>query len=803
MQGFTLLELSAKGVPYLPGILVKVPNDRAQENRFIDEISSECLTNFDKISGKSLWGHPTPPMFLVTLLPDMVTDHNPQVSYLGLTADNLPTLLDACGEQDAYGAYRRLIESIAQITPGYSEEKVRNARLDVDINNHRAVCQTYLEQLTLDFGQTREKQFQKALATLLDHYHQKFFIEGCSASLYIAGLPCISQLTQTRQGSFLTRDISTGKLLTEPDRNKTLFDTNEQLADITHTSIILETYYLEGRQVSYVTAAGKVFVTEQKPGPISSSNTRIQLLTDLLETENISETEYLSSITQEELRDMLHPSADPQSVKSLKEIQGGIAGSPGAAQGKVFFSSEKLLEAYQSAQLADDDASFILMVNRTGREDIQAIERCTAVITSEGGYTSHAPIVARYLGKPAAVFPDLQFTDNHVNVGPDGIEEGTTLTLVVQGAGTPSLFLGPANLTYPDTEKTELGKLLKIAKKHCTNLQILANADNASDAQNAIDFGAEGIGLCRIEHLMLNKHNVGRFRELMTTSDQQNYRENLDKIRHNLTAAFYELFSILNGKLITFRLMDAPLSEFFPPETGISKFQEKNPMLGLRGSRTGIVYPDLYSMQVQAIVEAALKATLEDQIPVCPQIMLPFIVSIREIEILKYGDESVSDNTGGILKSVQRIMEKFNVQDLPFPMKIGSIIELPAAAISAGEISTQVEFLSFGTNDLTQTVLGVSRDDLYAFLPSYIAKGIWQKDPFQTLVEPVKELIAQAVRASRQIRPDLMVGVCGEQGAQSEVVQFCSEQKMNYISCPPFDVPLAYLAAAKSNIGQS
>jgi len=803
MQGASIVDLSARGVPFAFGLIAKMPDDITQFDGFFADLKSHGILNIEELTRRSFDNKQAPLTLSVTLLPDMVLDRYPRIDYLGFTDDTVARIADKCGKEAAYKAYRQLIETFSDICYGFSDADMDRAHRGINVEDHEAVCQSYLDHLTPDFPQSLEIQLELALRSLLSIYQQNFVIEDSSASFYIAYLPCISSKSETFQGSFLTRTISNGESTHVVAVDKEVSGRDRLVDEVAEISEILESYYLDIRQASYYIASGALFITRQNEVEYASTNARIRLLNDLRDTEKISEKEYLNSVSADELRSLLHSTVDQQSTLGLEKIQGGIAGSPGAAQGRVYFSSDKLLEAHQRALSKGEDSHFILMKTKTEREDIQAIERCTAVITSEGGYTSHAPIIARYLGKPAAVFTDLSFSANQARIGQQLIEEGTNLTLLVPGLDPPTIYVGKAKLIFPDFEKTALSRLLEQAKKHLGQIKIMANADKLNDAQHAKEFGADGIGLCRVEHLLLSGSNLLDFQALMTTDDEEIYAEKRADICRRLMESFVQLFEIMDGMPVIIRLMDAPLSEFFPENSSVTKFQEKNPMLGLRGCRTGITHPDIYSLQVRAILEAALLAKLEKGIGVFPHLLIPFVISVKEIDIIKYGESSEEKATTGIAKEIHDIQKKHRLEQLPFELKLGSIIELPAAAISAGEIATQVEFISFGTNDLTQTVLGISRDDLHTFLPNYVSMGVWQKDPFQTLVEPVKTIISQAIEASRQIRPDLMVGICGEQGADTDVVRFCLEEGMNYISCPPFEVPLAILAAAQINLEES
>ncbi|MFP3042726.1 pyruvate, phosphate dikinase [Treponema primitia] len=518
------------------------------------------------------------------------------------------------------------------------------------------------------------------------------------------------------------------------------------------------------------------------------------------------------------LNEILHPRINAPGAtcnevsraEGLPKWTGGISGAPGAAAGRVYFSADALLEAKALARQRGEDTRCILVLPAAFAGDVKAIKAAAGVLTAQGGYAAHASVVARQYGTVSLVAPELSITDKTAVLGGLSFSEGDPITLDVPGFGIPSVYQGIAEISEPDITGSALLDFITLAKGLIKNFQIRVNAETPEDAEKALSLGAEGIGLCRTEHMFFKPERINPFRELILSESGEARNKALEKLREMQCDDFYRIFKIMAGKHVTIRLLDAPLHEFMPrsdadlasymdhisasKETALSgdevlarieTLREYNPMLGRRGCRIAVSYPEIYAMQVRAIVEAVHKMH-DEKLDVQPEIMVPLVMNAAELKLIAYGKRAEGASYAGIAG-----VEEF----LNCP--IGAMIELPAAALGAGDIARYAQFFSFGTNDLTQTTLGLSRDDAAGFLPAYSHYDLLEGNPFSVLDERVKELIALAVDRGRLTRPDLVCGLCGEQGADPAAIRFCIDTGINYVSCSPYAVPAAIVAAAQ------
>lgn len=467
------------------------------------------------------------------------------------------------------------------------------------------------------------------------------------------------------------------------------------------------------------------------------------------------------------------------------------------------------------------DTNLILVMNATYAEDVKAIEVAKGVITSEGGFSSHAPVVARSLGKVAMVHPDMTIRGNSFTLAGKTVREGEYLSINVPYYEDPTVYFGKVDLIEPDFVKNGLLDFLTIVENFIDDFDVRANADQARDAIVARDFNARGIGLCRTEHMFFNEKRIMKFREMIIADSEQERRKALKGLLPMQRSDFYELFKIMKGFPVTIRLLDAPLHEFLPRNNEsmeefikylrtrsrnvkpieirarCDELAEMNPMLGHRGCRVAVTYPEIYEMQCRAIFEAACMLKKEG-IEVCPEIMVPIVMSSQEIKFIKNGKKIEGKQVKGIRDIKDEVLDEFGIDELNY--KVGTMIELPAAALGAGDIAQYAEFFSFGTNDLTQTTYGLSRDDSNSFFPSYSLFDLIKSNPFNVLGDQVMELVAIAALRGKLTRPDIKMGLCGEHGANPENIKFCMDAGLNYVSSSPYSIPLAKLGIAQINI---
>lgn len=640
-------------------------------------------------------------------------------------------------------------------------------------------------------------------------------------------------------GKFYTRNIITGDMKLQGNCFQDKFDgissedsidineisqtVKKQLMDISEQ---MEGYFKEIRQVKFTIEKGRLWIIEQSSVSNKSTQATLKCLLSLLDKKIISEEHVIKSIKPSEMSDILHPVISQDSVKKFKTINGGIAGAPGAAIGKVYFSTESLLEAHKKAVAEEQDKNFILVLAATFAEDVKGIEVSNGVLSIEGGYSAHASVVARQYGKVSLVLPEIKIDVKKklFNYGDTTVKEGDYITINVPYYGEPQVIIGKAELIEPSPEESGLLDLIKIINKFTANFRVYGNGDSPKDAALIRKFGGEGIGLCRTEHMFFDKSRINVFRDMILSSSKKERIESLVKLEEMQVEDFYGIFKTMSPYSVTIRLLDAPLHEFLPhtedelgdfieylqkerPELKkadvvhkCESFSEVNPMLGHRGCRVAVSYPEIYHMQIRAIFKAAYKLQTEG-INVVPEIMIPIVMNIQEIKFVKNGKKIEGETIDGIKQIEEKIRAEINAKK-SLDYKVGTMIELPAAALSAREIAQYAEFFSFGTNDLTQTSLGLSRDDFNSFLPDYSKYDIIEVNPFQVLVGPVKELISIASERGRMTRPDLKIGLCGEQGADPRNLKFLKDIGLNYVSCSSYSIPIAKLAVARIEIGE-
>ena len=532
----------------------------------------------------------------------------------------------------------------------------------------------------------------------------------------------------------------------------------------------------------------------------------MKIAVDLVKEGVLTKAEALMKVQPEQLDQLLHKQLDLIAKAKAEVIATGLPASPGAAVGQVVFTAA---EAYKKTQQGLD---VVLVRVETSPEDIDGMHSAKGILTARGCMTSHAAVVARGLGTCCiAGCADIQIDEKgrKFTLKESGlvVKEGDFITL---DGGDGQVYLGKLNTQEPELSG-DFGTIMNWSDE-IRELKIRTNADTPQDAKVARKFGAEGIGLCRTEHMFFEGDRIKAVREMILASDVEGRQKALAKLLPYQKQDFIGLFKTMEGYPVTIRLLDPPLHEFLPItekdiydlaremevdagtlKAKISDLHEFNPMLGHRGCRLAITYPEIYDMQVRAIIEAAIEVAKE--CPTCgrssqvaPEIMIPLVGNSKEFSILKQRTVEIAK---AIIKS----------SGLDLPYKIGTMIEVPRAAVTADQIAEEAEFFSFGTNDLTQMGCGFSRDDAGKFLKEYVAKGIYDRDPFEVLdQEGVGELIRIAVEKGRKVRSDLKIGICGEHGGEPSSVEFCHGQGFDYVSCSPFRVPIARLAAAQAVI---
>ena len=556
----------------------------------------------------------------------------------------------------------------------------------------------------------------------------------------------------------------------------------------------LESHYRDMQDIEFTVQQGKLWMLQTRSGK-RTAKAALKIAVDMAEEGLISKDEAVLRVDPAALDQLLHPTLDPKAQRDV--LTKGLPASPGAASGKVVFDADT------AEKRAAAGEAVILVRTETSPEDIHGMHAAKGILTARGGMTSHAAVVARGMGRPCVSGAGALSIDAKAKVmriGDRSVKEGDTLT--IDGA-TGEVMFGSVATVQPELSG-DFASLMVWADA-ARRLKVRTNAETPADCRTAREFGAEGIGLCRTEHMFFDASRITAVRQMILATDEKGRRAALEKLLPEQRRDFTEIFEVMAGLPVTIRLLDPPLHEFLPHEeaefadvasaTGVdidtlkrraNELHEFNPMLGHRGCRLGVTYPEIYEVQARAIFEAALDvAAASGEAPI-PEVMIPLVATKRELDLMK----TVVD------KAAEAV---FAERGQRIEYLVGTMIELPRAALRAGEIAESAEFFSFGTNDLTQTTLGVSRDDAARFLTTYVEKGIYAKDPFVSIdVDGVGELVRFAAERGRATRDRLKLGICGEHGGDPASIAFCEEVGLDYVSASPYRVPIARLAAAQA-----
>jgi len=557
---------------------------------------------------------------------------------------------------------------------------------------------------------------------------------------------------------------------------------------------LLERHYRDMQDIEFTVERGKLWMLQTRSGK-RTAKAALKISVDMANEGLITREEAIARVDPAALDQLLHPTLDPKAPRDV--VAKGLPASPGAASGIVVFDADT---AEHRAELGD---AVILVRVETSPEDIHGMHAAKGILTARGGMTSHAAVVARGMGRPCVSGVGTLAIDAKARlfrVGGREVKEGEIITI---DGSTGEVMIGAVATVQPELAG-DFGTLMEWADQF-RGLKVRTNAETPADCKVARSFGAEGVGLCRTEHMFFDAARITLVRQMILAEDEKGRRAALDKLLPEQRDDFAEIFLIMAGLPVTIRLLDPPLHEFLPHAeaefaevaeaagVGIealkrraAELHEFNPMLGHRGCRLGVTYPEIYEMQARAIFEAAIQVAEKTGAAPIPEVMVPLVATRRELELMK---DVIDKAAAAVFADKGRTIEYL----------VGTMIELPRAALKAGEIAEVGEFFSFGTNDLTQTALGVSRDDAARFLGVYVDKGIYAKDPFVTLdVEGVGELIQIATERGRQTRPDIKLGICGEHGGDPASIAFCHATGLDYVSASPYRVPIARLAAAQA-----
>ncbi|MCL2276872.1 MAG: PEP-utilizing enzyme [Treponema sp.] len=863
IRGRQANEFAELKFPILPGFIINTELASSMDTKAVKKDISELLGKCAKLAGKTYGDKENPMLLKIIISSNMAISTYPALHNFGLVRPTIDGFAKWVGADFAANEVLFLINGMMRI-----EEKIKELENKPKEKEEVAVKIKLLERILGIKGPSNELHGEdktplpkkKTAAEYMDEY-AKFFPDGFFDDAESQLLSTLAEITRMLKkdeqndndtaimvqpmvygnygkdscsGYFYSRDVITGEKKLQGNFYTGKFNeigsTGHEINKIDPAHLkqlekigwTLEDKFKEIRQVRFTVENGKLWLIEQRLVSQKSTQADLKLLLDLNKRKIVDSAYVVKAIGPLRLNEILHPVINASSVKGLKSWKGGIAGAPGAAIGRVYFSTEALLEGKKlSAHRGEDDRS-ILVLESSFAGDVKAIEVSAGVLTAEGGYSAHASVVARQYGKVSLVCPALRIKGSKAAIGDFSFSQGDYLTLDVPFYGESSIYSGVADLIEPDPQESGLLEFIQMSKTFLKKFHIRCNADTPKDAALALSFGADGVGLCRTEHMFFKDDRINVFRDIFLCDDAKERQKALNKLQVMQRDDFYGIMKVMAGKEVTIRLLDSPLHEFMPHNPDelnayiehagkgsknkpskaditarVDALHEFNPMLGHRGCRIAVSYPEIYAMQVKAIFEAAYKLKAE-KIDARPEIMVPIIMNMSELKLIAYGKKIEGSNYLGIVDIEETLRKELKAKEIEY--KIGTMIELPAAALGAGEIAKYGRFFSFGTNDLTQTTLGISRDDFTAFMPDYTLFDLINGNPFSSLDPRVKELIALAADRGRLTRPDLVCGLCGEHGANPENIRFCMDTGLDYVSCSPYSVPIALLAVAQAEI---
>ena len=623
------------------------------------------------------------------------------------------------------------------------------------------------------------------------------FLRNAQGEDVVAGIRTPQQLTKRASIAW-----ATAQGISEEERARKYPSLEEAMprcfAQLEKTARLLERHYRDMQDLEFTIEGGRLWMLQTRNGKRTAA-AAVKIAVDMVGERLIDRETAIRRVDPASIDQLLHPGIDPNAEKEL--LTRGVPASPGAATGEVVFSADEAAEAAAAGR------KVILVRVETSPEDIHGMQVAEGILTARGGQASHAAVVARGMGKTCVAGAselDIRYDPGLFHVGQHRVNRGDWITL---DGSTGEVFLGRVPMVASRGETDEFKTLMTWADR-VRRLKVRCNADTPNDAAVAREFGAEGIGLCRTEHMFFEPERIGAVREMILARDTPGRERALAKLLPIQRGDFLAIFRVMDGLPVNIRLLDPPLHEFLPhgdeeiaalaASMGVDAdelrarrdtLHEINPMLGLRGCRLGIVYPEIYLMQVRAIMEAACEVARE-KVRVIPEIMIPLVGHVHELRTLRAQTDALCRD----------ILARTGVK---VPYTIGTMIEVPRAALTADEIATEADFFSFGTNDLTQMGFGLSRDDAAKFLPQYVERGILPADPFAVIDQRgIGELMRIGVDKGRRTRPRLKIGICGEHGGEPASVAFCDRIGLDYVSCSPYRVPIARLAAAQAALAQ-
>ncbi len=854
-KGSNLHEMTKLGINVPPGFTITTDVctyyvDKKEYPEGLEEEVNESLSKVEEVMGKKYADAENPLLLSVrsgarVSMPGMMDT----VLNIGLNDETVKGLAKQTDdERFAYDSYRRFVQMFGGVVVGLDnadfEEMIDAKKEEEGVENDTELSVQALKDLVvefkdhieaeadIDFPEEPMEQLWDAITAVFGSWDNQRAISyreindiphHWGTAVNVQTMVYGNMGTDCGTGVAFTRDPATGEkkywgeylknaqgedvvagVRTPKDISQLEEDMPEAYEQLTGIFEKLEQHYADMQDVEFTIENGELYMLQTRTGK-RTAKAAVKIAVDMKEEGLIDKKTAVKRVEPGKLDELLHKRIDPDA--DLEALAEGLGASPGAATGKVIFDSDEAAEIVND----NEDEKVLLVRRETSPEDIHGLDAAMGVLTSRGGMTSHAAVVARGMGKPAVAgceAIDIDYDADQFTVNGKVVKKGDFITI---DGSTGEVFEGKVPTIDPELDE-DFEKLMSWADEY-RELNVRANADTPEDAELAVEFGAEGIGLTRTEHMFFGDERLPIVQDMILADNKEDRQEALDKLLPMQKEDFAGIFEAMGERPVTIRLLDPPLHEFLPEHSelieeitrlkatdgdkaeieekedllsSVESLQEMNPMLGNRGCRLGINYPEIYEMQVTAIIKAACEVNNKG-IDIEPEIMIPLVCDVEELKKVK---ESA-------LEAIEAVLEEEGT-DLDY--SIGTMIELPRACLTADKIAEEAEFFSFGTNDLTQTTFGFSRDDAEGkFLANYLEDNIFAKNPFQVLDQDgVGQLVELGVERGRSTKEDLKVGICGEHGGEPSSVQFCNKVGLNYVSCSPFRVPIARLAAARA-----
>ncbi|ADH60705.1 pyruvate, phosphate dikinase [Thermoanaerobacter mathranii subsp. mathranii str. A3] len=850
-KGANLAEMTKLGLPVPQGFTVTTEactryyqDGKTIAPEIVDQIY-EYMAKLEEITRKK-FGDPTNTLLVSVRsgarvsMPGMMDT----ILNLGLNDETVEGLAKATNnERFAYDSYRRFIQMFSDVVMGIDKNKFEaildevkeenGAKFDTDLTaeNLKEVVkrfkELYKKEMGVDFPQDPKEQLLEAVKAVFRSWDNPRAIvyrrlndipSDWGTAVNVQSMVFGNMGNDSGTGVAFTRNPATGEKalfgeflmnaqgedvvagIRTPQPISTLKETMPEVYNqFVEIAEKLEKHYKDMQDIEFTIEKGKLYILQTRNGK-RTAQAALKVAVDLVAEGLIDEKTAVLRVDPKQLDQLLHPTFEPNALKAAKPVAKGLPASPGAASGKVYFTAGEAVEAAKAR-----GEKVILVRTETSPDDIEGMSVAQGILTTRGGMTSHAAVVARGMGTACVVGCGDAKIDEQAKVmriGDIEVHEGDYISI---DGSTGNVYIGEIKTVTPEITG-DFATLMRWADKY-RKLKVKTNADIPRDAKVAVQFGAEGIGLCRTEHMFFDEDRIPAMREMIVSKTEEQRRKALEKLLPMQRSDFEGLFEVMGDFPVTIRLLDPPLHEFLPHKdeeikelaenmgitfeelkSTVESLKEFNPMLGHRGCRLAVTYPEIAEMQTRAIIEAAINVKKRTGKDVKPQIMIPLVGELKELKYLK----------DIIVKVADEVIKENNVE---IKYLVGTMIEVPRAALTADQIAKEAEFFSFGTNDLTQMTFGFSRDDAGKFLETYYEKKIYEFDPFAKLdQEGVGKLVEMGTKLGKQTRPDLEVGICGEHGGDPSSIEFCHKIGLDYVSCSPYRVPIARLAAAQAAI---